>query len=133
RRGHPVLPSLPTRRSSDLARQHGQPDCRAQQGARGGSRPGGRTGRPAERIEGRSACARGGSRVTMHQVTIDGITYAPVGATESPRIGVAVTTRNRHNVVAKTLESIHKYTPGVRVVVVDDASEPAVAGATYRF
>src|SRR5690606_41905121 len=85
------------------------------------------------RSEGRSACARGGSRVTMHQVTIDGVAYAPVGATESPRIGVAVTTRNRHDVVAKTLESIRKHTPGVRVVVVDDASEPAGAGATYRF
>ena len=50
-----------------------------------------------------------------------------------PRIGVGVTTRNRHDVVAHTVAEIERLTPGAVVVVVDDASAKPVERADYRF
>lgn len=63
-------------------------------------------------------------------VVIDGVTYTPGGHSN---IGVAVTTRNRPDVLAETLEHIREHTPGAPVVVVDDASSKPVEGADYRF
>lgn len=72
----------------------------------------------------------------MHTVMIDGVEYAPMGARSAPtgRIGVAVTTRNRPEVLAQALEAWGKYLPdGAELVIVDDASDEPAKGATYRF
>lgn len=57
----------------------------------------------------------------MH-VVIDGVEYAPVSEA-GPRIGVAVTTLNRPEVLAGTLGHIMDRTPGAHVVVIDDGSK----------
>lgn len=61
----------------------------------------------------------------MMQVMIDGVEYAPVShCTE--RIGIAITTHNRHEVLKKAIEQQMKHLPhGALVVVVDDGSMPA--------
>ena len=62
----------------------------------------------------------------MPKVTIDGVDYYPQ-SNDNPSIGVAVTTYNRPQVLAKTLEKIKEHTPGAYTVVIDDASPtPAV-------
>ena len=61
----------------------------------------------------------------MH-VSIDGVEYAPVGKGGGPRVGVAVTTHNRPEVLARTLDHIMARTPGAVVVVVDDGSKVPV-------
>lgn len=67
------------------------------------------------------------------QVTIDGIDYLPVGEA-CPRIGVAVTTRNRPDVFAQSLQHHREHLPPNAVlVVVDDASDKPVAEADFRF
>jgi glycosyltransferase involved in cell wall biosynthesis len=49
-------------------------------------------------------------------------------------IGIGVTEHNRPEVYAKTMAEIKKYMPsGAKLVVVDDASDVPVIGATYRF
>ena len=68
------------------------------------------------------------------EVIINGVTYSPVaGEAQGPRIGVAVTTHNRPKVVEQTVDEIRRLTPGVDVVVVDDASKTPVKDADYRF
>lgn len=62
----------------------------------------------------------------MH-VVVDGQEYAPAGDAATPDMGVAVTTRNRHEILADTLARIQKHTPNVPIVVVDDASSEPVA------
>lgn len=71
----------------------------------------------------------------MHTVVIDGVEYAPVGQHRNGgRIGIGVTTRNRPDVLARALEAWEKYLPdGAEFVLVDDASDEPVEGATYRF
>lgn len=65
------------------------------------------------------------------KVTIDGIEYTP---TQDARIGVAVTTHNRPDVLKRALAEWHKHLPlGAVFVVVDDASIPGAQGATFRF
>lgn len=59
------------------------------------------------------------------RVEIDGVKYAPVGD-ENPRVGVAITTHNRHKVLQKTLEQHQKFSRGLPIVVVDDGSNPPV-------
>lgn len=66
------------------------------------------------------------------QVVIDGTTYVPADESDTC-VGVAVTTRNRPDVLAKTLEQIRRHTPGAKLVVVDDASDTPVDGADFRF
>lgn len=69
----------------------------------------------------------------MH-VVIDGVEYVPATGEATGRIGIGVTTRNRPEVFRETIEHIHKYVPaGAVVVVVDDASDRPVEGATFRF
>lgn len=60
------------------------------------------------------------------QVTIDGVQYAPVFV-QVTKIGIALTTHNRHDVLARSVEQQLKYLPaGAMVVVVDDGStDPA--------
>ena len=59
------------------------------------------------------------------QVTIDGVPYAPV-CNSVARIGIAITTHNRTDVLSRTLEQHQKYLPsGALVVVIDDGSSPA--------
>ena len=62
----------------------------------------------------------------MRQVVVDGIPYFPATA---HRYGIAVTTLDRHDILAETLTAIEKFAaPGTPVVVVDDGSaEPVVA------
>ena len=49
-------------------------------------------------------------------------------------IGIGVTTRNRPEVLARTLGALRELLPpGAKLVVVDDASEPPVSGADFRF
>lgn len=61
------------------------------------------------------------------QVTIDGVPYAPVCNTVA-RIGIAITTHNRADVLSRTLAQHQKYLPtGALVVVVDDGSLPAAS------
>lgn len=59
----------------------------------------------------------------MHKVTVDGVDYFP---TTAPRIGVAISTYNRQDVLSTTLTHIIKHTPGAYIVVVDDASTTPV-------
>lgn len=59
------------------------------------------------------------------QVVIDGITYVP--AAEAPAsVGVAITTRNRHDVLAQALDAHAQYSQGLPIVVVDDGSDKPV-------
>lgn len=59
------------------------------------------------------------------QVTIDGVPYAPVCNSVS-RIGIAITTHNRPDVLKRTLAQHHQFLPsGALVVVIDDGSKPA--------
>lgn len=59
------------------------------------------------------------------QVTIDGVPYAPACAISS-RIGIAITTHNRPDVLKRAIEQHMKHLPaGALVVVVDDGSNPA--------
>lgn len=59
------------------------------------------------------------------QVTIDGVPYAPACAS-SARIGIAITTHNRPEVMTLAIEQHMKHLPaGALVVVIDDGSKPA--------
>ncbi|WP_313084001.1 glycosyltransferase family 2 protein [Atlantibacter sp.] len=63
------------------------------------------------------------------QVTIDGVPFVPACASAS-RIGVAITTHNRADVLKRAIEQHQKHLPaGALVVVVDDGSQPAAAVA----
>ena len=53
---------------------------------------------------------------------------------QSHVIGIGITTHNRHAMLCKTLAEIRLFAPqGARIVVVDDASDVPVSGATFRF
>ncbi|WOU51610.1 glycosyltransferase family 2 protein [Citrobacter portucalensis] len=59
------------------------------------------------------------------QVTIDGVPYAPASLVSS-RIGIAITTHQRAEVLKLALEQHMKHLPaGALVVVIDDGSKPA--------
>lgn len=59
------------------------------------------------------------------QVIIDGILFVPACASVS-RIGIAITTHNRPEVLRRAIEQHKKHLPsGALVVVVDDGSKPA--------
>ncbi|MGO1309091.1 MAG: glycosyltransferase family 2 protein [Kluyvera intermedia] len=59
------------------------------------------------------------------QVTIDGVPYTPV-CNSSARIGIAITTHNRAEVLKRALSQHMRYLPiGALVVVIDDGSKPA--------
>lgn len=61
------------------------------------------------------------------QVTIGGVPYAPACVISS-RIGIAITTHQRADVLKRVLEQHMKHLPvGALVVVVDDGSKPASA------
>lgn len=62
------------------------------------------------------------------RVTIYGVPYAPA-CTISSRIGIAITTHQRADVLKRALEQHMKHPPaGALVVVVDDGSKPAAVG-----
>lgn len=59
------------------------------------------------------------------QVTIDGVSYAPVNNSHSA-IGIAITTHNRPDVLKRAIEQHMKHLPsGALMVVIDDGSTPA--------
>lgn len=59
------------------------------------------------------------------QVTIDGVPFVPACASAS-RIGIAITTHNRPDVLNRSIEQHIKHLPaGALVVVIDDGSKPA--------
>lgn len=59
------------------------------------------------------------------QVIIDGVQYAPACLTSS-RIGIAITTHNRPEVLKSAIEHHMKHLPaGALLVVIDDGSKPA--------
>ena len=59
------------------------------------------------------------------QVTIDGVPYLPACASAS-RIGIAITTHNRADVLKRAIEQHQKHLPaGALRVVVEDGSTPA--------
>ncbi|HCL5922632.1 TPA: glycosyltransferase family 2 protein [Citrobacter amalonaticus] len=59
------------------------------------------------------------------QVTIDGVPFVPACASAS-RIGIAITTHNRPDVLKRAIEQHQKHMPaGALVVVIDDGSVPA--------
>uniref|UniRef100_UPI001124F65D glycosyltransferase family 2 protein n=1 Tax=Salmonella enterica TaxID=28901 RepID=UPI001124F65D len=65
------------------------------------------------------------------QVLINGIPYEPASA-RSSGIGIAITTHNRPDVLARALEQHQKHLPpGAVVVIVDDGSVPAAAAPEY--
>ena len=69
------------------------------------------------------------------EVTIDGVPFVPACASAS-RIGIAITTHNRPEVIKRSIEHHQKHLPaGALVIVVDDASKPAAVAAlkTTRF
>ncbi len=58
------------------------------------------------------------------QVTIDGVPFVPACASAS-RIGIAITTHNRSDVLNRAIEQHNKHLPaGALVVVIDDGSKP---------
>lgn len=58
------------------------------------------------------------------QVTIDGVPFVPACASAS-RIGIAITTHNRPDVLNRAIEQHIKHLPaGALVVVIDDGSKP---------
>lgn len=70
------------------------------------------------------------------QVLIDGEHYVKATSNNKPSIGIGITTHNRNQLVASTLAKIQEYSPGAKIVVVDDASQSRVRieGANiYRF
>lgn len=59
------------------------------------------------------------------QVTIDGVPYAPASVVSS-RIGIAISTHNRADVLKRALSQHMQHLPaGALVVVIDDGSKPA--------
>lgn len=68
-------------------------------------------------------------------VVIDGKTYKPASENKLLSIGIGITTRNRHKLVASTYAKIKELTPNATIVIVDDASDtPVDIDATvYRF
>ncbi len=53
---------------------------------------------------------------------------------KTQKIGIGITTHNRHDTFSTTLKNIKKYLPtGAELVIVDDASKKPVKGATFRF
>ena len=59
------------------------------------------------------------------EVSINGVPYVPAGAVFS-RIGIAITTHQRADVLKRALEQHMKHLPaGALVVVIDDGSKPA--------
>ncbi|WP_029519536.1 glycosyltransferase family 2 protein [Pantoea agglomerans] len=59
-------------------------------------------------------------------VLIDGVRYSPV-ATHTSKMGIAITTHNRHDVISRALNHQLKFLPaGALVVVVDDGSAKPV-------
>jgi hypothetical protein len=69
-------------------------------------------------------------------VVIDGVRYSPTNSTTTtrPSIGIGVTTRDRRDVFTRAFAEIEAHAPaGAVIVVVDDASEKPVDGATFRF
>lgn len=60
----------------------------------------------------------------MDEVIINGVKYVPEGANSA--IGVAITTHNRNELVAKTYAEIKKHTPNAYIVIIDDASSKPV-------
>ncbi|MEY6763693.1 glycosyltransferase family 2 protein [Kluyvera ascorbata] len=59
------------------------------------------------------------------QVTIDGVQYTPASSNTS-RIGIAISTHNRADVLKRALSQHMQYLPaGALVVVIDDGSKPA--------
>lgn len=59
------------------------------------------------------------------QVSIDGVPYVPA-CTSASRIGIAITTHNRPDVLKRAIEQHQKHLPaGALVVVIDDGSKPA--------
>jgi len=62
------------------------------------------------------------------------LSVPPCQETPVGRIGIGVTTHNRPDMLKKTMEAITRFSPqGAKIVVVDDASDIPVEGATYRF
>jgi hypothetical protein len=69
----------------------------------------------------------------MNHVVIDGVAYVPATTTRAS-IGVAITTRNRADVYARTLAAWQQHLPeGARIFIIDDASDIPVTGADHRF
>lgn len=61
----------------------------------------------------------------MMNVEIDGVKYVPENMASS-RIGIAITTHNRPDVLKRAIEQHMKHLPsGALVVVIDDGSSPA--------
>jgi hypothetical protein len=60
-------------------------------------------------------------------VVVDGIPYTPAAA-QRPPIGIAITTHNRPEVLAATLDAFGKYAPeGTPIIVLDDGSNTPAA------
>src|SRR5690606_18261809 len=69
----------------------------------------------------------------MARVIIDGVEYVPAGAASAPRLGVAITTHNRPDVLRRSLAAWKEHAPaGAVSFVVDDASATPVGGADFR-
>ncbi|EFM20576.1 glycosyltransferase family 2 protein [Pantoea sp. aB] len=61
------------------------------------------------------------------KVFIDGVEYAPISE-HSSKIGIAISTHNRHDVLSRAIEHQMKFLPaGALVVVIDDGSAKPVA------
>ncbi|EKK5511101.1 MULTISPECIES: glycosyltransferase family 2 protein [Enterobacter] len=59
------------------------------------------------------------------EVTIDGVKYAPAGGVLFS-FGIAITTRNRPEILNRSVEQHMKHLPtGALLIVVDDGSKPA--------
>ncbi|EKE2139239.1 glycosyltransferase family 2 protein, partial [Salmonella enterica] len=62
----------------------------------------------------------------QHNVLVDGVPYIPLCSLSQSRIGIAITTHNRPDVLTRAIEQHIKHLPaGSLVVVIDDGSQPA--------
>jgi hypothetical protein len=68
------------------------------------------------------------TEVCLAKVIIDGVEYAPVSSVSAAKIGIVITTHNRHDVLKRSLEHHLQHLPtGAVVFVVDDGSAAPVS------
>ncbi|AII28232.1 glycosyltransferase [Mycobacterium phage Sparky] len=70
----------------------------------------------------------------MPNVVVDGVEYQPVtAAVAGPNVGIAITTKDRHDTFRECLAKVRAHTPATfPIVIVDDGSKPPVLEATIR-
>jgi glycosyltransferase involved in cell wall biosynthesis len=75
-----------------------------------------------------------GVEFSMPKVMIDGVEYAPVAESSGARIGIAITTHNRAEVLEQSLARHREFfPPGAVLKIIDDGTEGARPESDFRF